>query len=74
MKLENRGYRVNQTQENGTICGSFQWKIRLQLSQAFCYDTEIPAFFSIVMVIIRKSGALKIKDTIRMRNLSRVMT
>jgi hypothetical protein len=37
-------------------------------------DTGIPAFFSIVMVIIGESGALKIGDTIRMGNLSRVMT
>jgi len=27
------------------------------------YDTGIPAFLSIVIVIIRESGALKIKDT-----------
>ena len=30
----------------------------------YCYDSGIPAFLSIVMVIIGKSGALKIKDTI----------
>jgi len=63
MKLENPGYRLNQRRVKGTICGSFNWKIRLQLSQTF-YDTGFPAFFSIVMVIIRESGALRIKDTI----------
>jgi len=35
MKLENRGYRANQRLDKGTIYGSFNWKIRLQLSQAF---------------------------------------
>ena len=65
MKLENPGYRLNQRLYNCTISGSFEWKIRLQLSQAFCYGTGIPSFFSIVMEIIRESGALKIKDTIR---------
>ncbi len=65
MKLENPGYRLNQRIDKGTICGSFEWKIRLQLSQENCYDTEFPAFLSIVIVIIRDSGALKIKDTIR---------
>ncbi len=54
---------MNQTQENGTICGSFEWKIRLQLSQG--YHTGILTFLSIVIVIIRKSGILKTKDTIR---------
>jgi len=39
--------------------------LQIQLSQTYCYDTGIPAFFSIVMVIISESGPLKIKDTIR---------
>ena len=64
MKLENPGYRLNQRLDKGTICGSFEWKIRLQLSQGHCYDTGISTFLSIVIVIIRKSGTLKIKDTI----------
>jgi len=43
MKLENPGYRLNQRRVKGTICGSFEWKIRLQLIQAFRYDTGISA-------------------------------
>ena len=63
MKLENPGYRLNQRLDKGTICGSFEWKIRLQLSQG--YHTGILTFLSIVIVIIRKSGILKTKGTIR---------
>jgi hypothetical protein len=63
MKLENPGYRLNQRLDKGTTYGSFEWKNRLQLSQCFCYDTGFPAFLSIMMVQIRESGALKIKDT-----------
>jgi hypothetical protein len=63
MKLENPGYKLNQRRVKGTTCGSFKWKTRLQLSQSCCCDTGIPAFLSILMVIIRESGALKIKDT-----------
>ena len=37
MKFENRGYRSNQRQKKGTICGRFEWKIRLPLNQAYCY-------------------------------------
>jgi hypothetical protein len=32
------------------------------------HDTGIPAFSSIVIVIIRKSGTLKIKDTISIQS------
>jgi len=35
MKLENPGYRLNQRIDKGTICGSFEWEIRLQLSQEY---------------------------------------
>jgi hypothetical protein len=58
MKLENPSYRLNQRQDKGTIYGSFEWKIILQLSQEYFCDTGIQAFFSIVIVIITKSGAL----------------
>jgi len=34
MKSENLGCRLNQRREKSTICGRFEWKIRLQLSQA----------------------------------------
>ena len=44
MKLENLGYRLNQRLNKGTICGSFNWKIRLQLSQTFGYDTGVLPF------------------------------
>ena len=63
MKLENPGYRLNQRLDKGTISSSFEWKIRLQLSQG--YHTGILTFLSIVIVIIRKSGILKTKGTIR---------
>ena len=59
MKSENPGYRLNQRLNKGTICGSFNWKIRLQLSIDFCYNTGIPVFLSILMLIITKSGAHK---------------
>ena len=36
----------------------------LTLGEDYCCDNGIPSFLSIVMVIIRDSGALKIKDTI----------
>ena len=62
MKLENRGYRVNQRIDEGTICSSFEWKITLQLSQG--YHAGILTFLSIVIVIIRKAGTFKIKNTI----------
>ncbi len=60
MKLENRGYRPKQRLDKGTICGSFEWKIRLQLSQECYYDTGISTFLSIVIVIIRKPGTSKL--------------
>ena len=65
MKLDNPGYRVNQRLYKGTICGSFEWKIRSQLSQAYCYDTGILTFLSIVIVTIRNAGTQKVTTTIR---------
>ena len=62
MKLENPSYGPNQRIDKGTICGSFEWKTRLQLSQGYCYNTEMFRFLSIVIIIISDSGALKIKD------------
>ena len=38
MKLENPGYGLNQRLDKGAIYGSFEWEIRLQLSQAYCYN------------------------------------
>ena len=37
MKLKNRGYDLNQRLHKGTICGRFDWKFKLQLSNAYCY-------------------------------------
>ena len=68
MKLENPGFRLNQRLDKGTICGSFEWKIRLQWSQG--YHSGILTFLSIVIVIIRKSGILKTKDTISILEFS----
>ena len=65
MKSENLGCRLNQRWEKGKICGRFEWKIRLQLSQGYWYDTGILTFLSIVTVIIRKSNATKLKCSIR---------
>jgi len=43
MKLENPGYRLSQRQDRGTIYGSFEWKIRLQLSKWYCYKPIVLA-------------------------------
>ena len=53
MKLENSGYRLNQRLNKGTICGSFEWKIRLQLSQTYSYKPialVTPKMSSILLV------------------------
>ena len=36
MKLEIPGYDLNQRLDKGTICGRFDWKFRLQLTNAYC--------------------------------------
>ena len=58
MKLENPGYRLNRRLDKGTVCGIFEWKIRLQINQICCYDAGIRTFLSIVIIIITKSGTL----------------
>jgi len=50
MKLENPGYGLNERLDKGTICCSFEWKIRLQLSHAY--------------YISAKKDTLKIADTV----------
>jgi len=64
MKLENRGYRLNQRLNYGIIYGRFEWKIRLQLSQSYCYNTGISRFSNILIVIITKAGPHKFHTTI----------
>ena len=59
MKLEDHGYRLNQRLHKGTICVSFEWKIRLQLSQNLCYDIGIPTSSGIVIVMVIKSDSSK---------------
>ena len=41
MKLENPYYRLNQRLDKGTTYGSFEWKIRLELSQIYCIINPI---------------------------------